>query len=34
MEGMFSGCNSLKIKNIKYRDFKIRNQAMIDLMGI
>ena len=34
MENMFSGCKSLTIKNIKYRDFKIRTQAMIDLMGI
>ena len=34
LKDMFIGCNSLKIRNIKYRDFKIRNQAMIDLKGI
>ena len=34
LEKMFEGCNSLKVKNIKLEDFKIRQQAMVDLMNI
>ena len=34
LEKMFFGCVSLKIANIKYNDFKIRSQIIIDLMGI
>jgi len=31
MNEMFKGCQSLKIDNVLYRDFKIRNQLIIDL---
>ena len=31
MKDMFSGSNKLKIENIKYKDFKIRGQMIIDL---
>ena len=31
MEDMFRGCNRLKIENVKYKDFKIRNQLIVDL---
>jgi hypothetical protein len=34
LKDMFLGCNSLKIRNIKIYDFKIRLEAIIDLMGI
>lgn len=32
LDDMFLGCDSLKIRNIKYNDFKIRSQAIIDLL--
>ena len=31
MENMFKGCTKLKIENLRYRDFKIRNQLLVDL---
>ena len=31
MNEMFKGCEELKIDHVKYRDFKIRNQLLIDL---
>jgi len=31
---MFHGCNSLKVKNIIHKDFKIRQQAKLDLLDI
>ena len=31
MEDMFRSCNRLKIENVKYKDFKIRNQLIVDL---
>jgi len=34
MENMFKGCIFLKVNKIKYKDFKIRTQAIVDLMDI
>ena len=34
LDKMFENCNSLKVKNIKLNDFKIRQQAIVDLMNI
>ena len=31
MEDMFRSCNRLKIEHVKYKDFKIRNQLIVDL---
>ena len=31
MVEMFKNCKCLKIENVKYKDYKIRNQLLIDL---